>query len=91
MLVSLMSRLNAISLKNNAQYAMMQNQSCLMNTLRSPAFCGMNMETLQQMDNHFAINNEQNRTLYMLASAQERAAAELMNNEAKNNKISYIA
>jgi len=91
MLVSLMARLNAVSQKNNAQYALMQNRMNMMRALQSPSFGSSSMEALHQMDMNFAMNNEYNQTLYMLASAQEKAAAELMANEAKNNKISYIA
>ena len=91
MLVGLMTKFNATSQKNNAQYAMMQNRINMMNAVRNTAFGSSNMESLHQMDTNFARNNDYQQTLYMLASAQEKAAKELLAYEAKNNKISYIA
>ena len=91
MLVSLMARLNAISMRNNAQYAMMRNNMNMMSAMRSPSFMGMSMPALHRADMNFAMNNEIYQTQYLLASAQEKAAAQLMAKEAKNNKISYIA
>lgn len=91
MLVSLMARLNAVSQRNNAQYAMMQNRMNMMSTLCSPSFGNAGIQDLHRMDVNFAMNNDYYQTLYLLASAQEQAAAQLMAQEAKNNKISYIA
>ena len=91
MLVSLMARLNAISARNNAQYAMMQNRINLMSALRTPFLGNLVMQNLHKMDMNFAMNNEIYQTQYLLASAQEKAARQLMAQEAKNNKISYIA
>jgi len=91
MLVSLMARLSAVSQRNNAQYAMMRNRINMMNVLRSPSFGNMSMQNLHRMDMDFAMNNDYYQAQYLLASAQEKAAAQLMEQEAKNNKISYIA
>lgn len=91
MLVDLMARLNAISTMHNAQWAMMQNSRNMMNVARNLPFGGYNMSTLHDLDTRFALSNAQNETLYMIAAAQEKAAAQRMAQEAKNNKISYIA
>lgn len=91
MLVSLMARLNAVTQRNNAQYAMMCNNMNMMNLLRSPSFGNMSMDDLHRADMNFALSNDYYQTQYLLASAQEKAAAQLMAQEAKNNKISYIA
>lgn len=91
MLVSLMARLNAINIRNNAQFAMLQNRQNMMCAIRNlPAFCG-DMRTLAQMDQQFAIKQAQNETMYLLASAQEKAATQMIKQETQNNKISYIA
>lgn len=86
-----MARLNAISQMHNAQWAMMQNSRNMMNAARNLPFSGYNMQKLHDMDTKFALSNAQNKTLYMIASAQEKAAAQNLAQEAKNNKISYIA
>jgi len=91
MLVSLMARLNAINTMHNAQWAMMQNSRNMMQVARNLSFGGYDMNTLHDLDTRFALNNVQNQTLYMIAEAQEKAAAQQMAQEAKNNKISYIA
>ena len=91
MLLGLMTRLNAVSQRSNAQYALMQNRMNMMNAVRNLPFSGSNMETLHQMDTNFALSNDYNQTLLMLATAQEQAAKELMAHEAKTNKISYVA
>lgn len=91
MLVSLMARLNAISQMHNAQWAMMQNSRNMMSVARNLSFGGYDMNTLHDLDTRFALNNAQNQTLYMIAAAQEKAAAQRMAQEAKDNKISYIA
>lgn len=91
MLVSLMARLNAITQRSNAEYGMMRNRMNMMNAMRSPSFGNLGMENLHRMDMNFAMQNENYQTMYMLASAQEKAAAQLLAQEAKNNKISYIA
>ena len=91
MLVSLMARLNAIRMRNDAQYAMMCNRQNMMCAIRNlPAFCG-DMRTLAQMDQQFALKNAQNQTMYLLADAQEKAAAHMLKNDIQGNKISYIA
>lgn len=90
-LVNLMARLNAISTMHNAQWAMMRNSQNMMNVARNLPFGGYDMNALHDLDTRFALNNVQNQTLYMIASAQEKAAAQRMAQEAKNNKISYIA
>lgn len=91
MLVSLMARLNAINTMHNAQWVMMQNSRNMMQVARNLPFGGYDMNTLHNLDTRFALNNAQNQTLYMIAAAQEKAAAQQMAQEAKNNKISYIA
>ncbi len=91
MLVCLMARLSAISQMHNAQWAMMQNSRNMMNVARNLPFGGYNMQTLHDLDTRFALNNAQNQTLYMIAAAQEKAAAKNSAQEAKENKISYIA
>lgn len=91
MLVSLMARLSAISQRNNAQYALMQNRMNMMNALRTPFLGNMSMQNLHRMDMDFAMKNDYYQTMYLLASAQEKAAAQTMAQAAKNNKISYIA
>ena len=91
MLVSLMARLNAINTMHNAQWAMMQNSRNMMQVARNLPFGGYDMNTLHDLDTRFALNNAQNQTLYMIVAAQENAAAQLMAQEANNNKISYIA
>ncbi len=85
MLLGLMTRMNAVSQRSNAQYALMQNRMNMMNAVRNLPFSGANMET------NFALSNDYNQTLLMLATAQEQAAKELLAHEAKNNKISYVA
>ena len=91
MLVNLMTRLNAISMMNNAQWTMMQNSRNMMNIARNLSFGGYDMNTLHDLDTRFALSNAQNQTLYMIAAAQEKAAAQRMAQEAKDNKVSYIA
>ena len=91
MLVDLMTRLNAISTMHNAQWAMMRNSRNMMSVARNLPFGGYDMNTLHDLDTRFALNNAQNQTLYMIAAAQEKAAAQRMAQEAKDNKISYIA
>lgn len=91
MLLGLMTRMNAASQRSNAQYALIQNRINMMNTVKNLPFSGANMETLHQMDTNFALSNDYNQTLLMLATAQEQAAKELMSHETKTNKISYIA
>ena len=91
MLMGLMTRMNAVSQRSNAQYALMQNHMNMMNAVRNLPFSGANMETLHQMDTNFALSNDHNQTQLMLATAQEQAAKELLAHEAKTNKISYIA
>lgn len=91
MLVGLMTRLNAVHQKNNAQYALMQNRMNMMNAVRNTSFGNSNLEALHQLDTSFAMNNDYNQTLLLLATAQEQASKELLAHEAKNNKISYIA
>lgn len=91
MLVCLMARLSAISQMHNAQWAMMQNSRNMMNVARNLPFGGYNMQTLHDLDTRFALNNAQSKTLYMIAAAQEKAAAKNSAQEAKENKISYIA
>lgn len=91
MLVSLMARLNAINTMHNAQWAMMQNSRNMMAVARNLSFGGYDMETLHNLDTRFALDNAKNQTLYMIASAQEKALAQKMAQEAKDNKISYIA
>ncbi|MBO6257119.1 hypothetical protein J6N69_03695 [bacterium] len=91
MLVNLMARLNAINTMHNAQWAMMQNSMNMMNVARNLPFGGYDMNTLHDLDTRFALSNAQNQTLYMIAAAQEKAAAQRMAQEAKDNKISYIA
>jgi hypothetical protein len=36
------------------------------------------MNTLHDLDTRFALDNAQNQTLYMIAAAQEKAAAQRM-------------
>lgn len=91
MLVNLMARLNAINAMHNAQWEMMQNSRSVMQIARNLSFGGYNMNTLHDLDTRFALNNAQNQTLYMIAAAQEKAAAQQIAKEAQNNKISYIA
>jgi hypothetical protein len=85
-----MARLNAINTMHNAQWVMMQNSRNMMQVARNLPFGGYDMNTLHNLDTRFALNNAQNQTLYMIAAAQEKAAAQQMAQEAKNNKISYI-
>ena len=95
MLVSLMARMLAASQMRDAQYAMMQNRINMMSMCRNmPTFCGNDysrLAMLNDMDKRIATSNMTNETLYMLASAQEKAATQMLQNEFKNNKISYIA
>jgi len=95
MLVSLMARLNATSQMHNAQWNMMQNNMRMMNMCRNlPSFMGnpmANMSMLAEADKQFAVQKIQNETLYQLAAAQEKAAAQMLAQEIKDNKISYIA
>jgi hypothetical protein len=97
MLVSLMARMNAITQMHNAQYAMMQNRINMLSMCRNmPTFCGNDpsrLAMLNDMDKRIATSNATNETMYMIASAQEKAAAQMIANEQKNNAnhISYIA
>ena len=91
MLVAMMMRMQAISQMNRAQFSMMQNRMGMMNMMRKFPSFGGNMQFLSQMDEKFALNNAQNETLYLMAQAQAKAAKQLMVQEAKDNKISYIA
>ena len=95
MLVSLMARMMATSQMHNAQWNLMQNNMRMMNMCRNiPTFTanGMpNMAMLAEADKQFALNKVQNETLYQIASAQEKAAAQRLAQEIQNNKISYIA
>ncbi|MCM1338438.1 MAG: hypothetical protein NC191_02065 [Muribaculaceae bacterium] len=91
MLVGLMSKMNAVSQKSNAQYAMMQNRMNMMNAVRSLPFGGHSMEELHSLDTNLALSNDYNQTLYLLASAQEKFAQQLMKNSANEFKISYMA
>lgn len=91
MLVSLMTRLNAISQMHNAQWAMMQNHSALMNMCRNLPSFGTNLNLLNEMDKQFEMNNLRYQTQYLLASIQEKNAAAMLKQELKDSKISYIA
>ena len=91
MLVGLMSKMNAVSQRSNAQYAMMQNRMNMMNAVKSLPFGGHSMEELHAMDTNLALSNDYNHTLYLLATAQEKAAEQMMKNSAKDFKISYLA
>ena len=95
MLVSLMARMMATSQMHNAQWNLMQNSMRMMNMCRNiSTFTGNgmpNMAMLAEADKQFALNKVQNETLYQIASAQEKAAAQRLAQEIQNNKISYIA
>jgi len=91
MLVSLMARLNAINTMHNAQWVMMQNSRNMMEIARNLPFGGYDMNTLHNLDTRFALNSAQNQTLYMIAAAQEKAAAQQLAQEAKDKRISYLA
>ena len=95
MLVSLMARMNATSQMHNAQWNLMQNNMRMMNMCRQlPTFLGSGMpkmSMLAEADKQFALNKVQNETLYQIAAAQEKAAAQSLSQEIQNNKISYIA
>ena len=95
MLVSLMTRLNAVSQMHNAQWNLMQNNMRMMNMCRfMPTFLGggmPKMAMLAEADKQFALNKVQNETLYQIAAAQEKSAAKYLAQEIQNNKISYIA
>ena len=91
-----MAKLNATSQMHNAQWNMMQNNMRMMNMCRNlPFFAGnnsmVNMSMLAEADKQFAMNQIQNETLYQLAAAQQKAAAQMLAQEIKDNKISYIA
>lgn len=95
MLVSLMARMLAANQMRDAQYAMMQNRINMMSMCRNmPTFCGNDpsrLAMLNDMDKRIATSNMTNETLYLLASAQEKAATQMLQSELKNNHISYIA
>lgn len=95
MLVSLMTRMNAVSQMHNAQWNLMRNNMRMMNMCRYlPTFTGggaPKMAMLAEADKQFALEKVQNETLYQIASAQEKAAAKSLSQEIQNNKISYIA
>ena len=96
MLVALMARMNAISQMHNAQYAMMRNNMSTMSMVRNmPSFMGNpnSMAMLHEADKRIALSNAQNQTLYMIAEAQEKAAAQRLQQEYKSNqnRLSYIA
>ena len=90
-----MARMLASNQMRDAQYAMMQNRINMMSMCRNmPTFCGNDYSRfamLNDMDKRFAASNMTNETLYLMASAQEKAASKMLQNEFKNNKISYIA
>lgn len=96
MLVSLMAKLNAINQMHNAQYAMMQNRINMLSACRSmPTFCGNDysrLAMLNDMDKRIATSNAMNESLYLIASAQEKAATQMIQQEQKSsaNKISYV-
>ena len=97
MLVPLIMRLNAISQMHNAQYAMMQNRINMLSICRNmPTFCGNDpgrLAMLHDVDTKMAMSNATNETLYLIAQAQEKAAAQMLAQEQKSeaNRISYIA
>lgn len=86
-----MARLNAINTMHNAQWVMMQNSRNMMEIARNLPFGGYDMNTLHNLDTRFALNSAQNQTLYMIAAAQEKAAAQQLAQEAKDKRISYLA
>lgn len=90
-----MARMNAITQMHNAQYALMQNRINMLSMCRNmPTFCGNDysrLAMLNDIDKRIATSNMTNETMYLLASAQEKAAAKMLENEQKNNHISYIA
>jgi len=91
MLLAMMERMFALSQMHNAQYSIMRNRMNMMNTMRNlPSFYG-NMSMLAKMDEQYAINQAQSETLYLIASAQEKAAKQRIAQEQKNYKISYTA
>jgi len=91
MLVSTITRMNAINQMYNAQFTMLRNRQNMMCAIRNlPAFCG-DMRTLAQMDQQYAIKQAHNETLYLIASMQEKSASQMIKQEAQNNKLSYIA
>jgi len=83
MLVSLMARLNAISMRNNAAYAMMQNRMNMMSMMSNPSFGRgePNYGLLNAIDTQMQIDNVKNGFLYQIASAQEQYWANKMKNE----------
>lgn len=96
MLVSLMARMLAISQMHDSQYAMMRNNMATMSMIRNmPSFMGNpnSMAMLHEADKRLALSNAQNQTLYMIAQAQEEAAAKRLQQEYKSNqnRLSYIA
>lgn len=96
MLVSLMARMLATSQMHDAQYAMMRNNMATMSMIRNmPSFMGNpnSLAMLHEADKRLALSNAQNQTLYMIAQAQEEAAAKRLQQEYKSNqnRLSYIA
>ena len=97
MLVSLMARMIATSQMRDAQYNMMQNRINMLSMCRNmPTFCGNDpgkLAMLHDIDTKMAMSNASNETLYLIAQAQEKAAAQMIAQEQKSeaNKISYIA
>lgn len=94
MLVSLFTRMNAISQMYNAQYALMQNSMLTRRLCHSIGFGGeYNMTTLANFDRQIAMTNEQNQINYQIAAAQKKIADQMFSQELENKKssISYVA
>ena len=77
MLVSLIGQLQAIGMRNNASYNMMNIANARMGMIRNMNFGsgmnGMNMHRLHQADLNMTLDFEKNKLLYQIACAQEES------------------
>ncbi len=91
MLVSLFTRMNAISQMYSAQYALMQNSMLTRRLCHSIGFGsgGYDMATLANLDRQIAMSNEQNQIDYQLAAAQKKFADQMISQELENKKTAF--
>lgn len=90
MLVSLIGQLQAIGMRHNASYNMMNIANARMGMIRNMNFGsgmnGMNMQRLHQADLNMTLDFEKNKLLYQIACAQEEA---LKKRQAQDIKRSF--
>ena len=73
MLLSLLSQLQAINMRNSLEMSMMRNSQRRMDMLSSAQSFGSNMNSVFAAENKMDLENAKNATLYQMVCAQEEA------------------